>query len=108
DAIVVGSTLVNQLQQIVSRGVDPIESAVVTVGNFVAENAFNVIADKASLVGTVRSFSPGVRELIEQEIGRIVEGTCVAADVEYKLDYNRGYNAVVSHKEESEFLVEVA
>ncbi|WP_368652739.1 M20 family metallopeptidase [Ornithinibacillus sp. 4-3] len=108
DAVVVASTLVNQLQQIVSRRVDPIESAVVTVGNFVAQNAFNVIADKATLGGTVRTFTPEIRDLIEKEIGRIVEGVCVAADVEYKLNYYRGYPAVVNHKEETEFLMDVA
>ena len=49
DAIVIGSQLVTNLQQIVSRRVDPIESAVISVGNFVSDNAFNVIADRAKL-----------------------------------------------------------
>lgn len=108
DAIVVASTLVNNLQQIVSRRVDPIESGVVTVGNFVSENAFNVIADKAKLGGTVRTFSPEVRDLMEREMGRIVKGTCLSADVDYEFNYYRGYPAVVNHKEETEFLVELA
>ncbi|HEY2420624.1 MAG TPA: amidohydrolase, partial [Neobacillus sp.] len=57
DAIVTASQLVLNLQQIVSRKINPIESAVVTVGSFTAQNAFNVIADKAKLVGTVRTFN---------------------------------------------------
>jgi amidohydrolase len=57
DAIVAASQLVINLQQIVSRRVNPIDPAVISVGSFVAENAFNVIADKAKLIGTVRTFS---------------------------------------------------
>ncbi|OOP65695.1 peptidase M20, partial [Heyndrickxia oleronia] len=72
DAIVIGSQLVMNLQQIVSRRVDPIHSAVVTVASFVAENAFNVIADSAKLSGTVRTFNEDVRDFIEEEIERIV------------------------------------
>ncbi|WP_077617150.1 M20 family metallopeptidase [Bacillus sinesaloumensis] len=108
DAIVIGSQLVTNLQQIVSRRVDPIESAVVTVGSFVAENPFNVIADTASLQGTVRTFSEEVRTQIEGEIERIVKGTCMAADSSYTYAFHRGYPAVVNHEEQTNFLVEVA
>ncbi|MDR4887196.1 M20 family metallopeptidase [Fredinandcohnia sp. QZ13] len=108
DAIVIGSQLVMNLQQIVSRRVDPIESAVVTLGSFVAENPFNVIADSAKLEGTVRTFSEDVRSQIETEIERIVKGTCIASDCSYTYAYHRGYPAVVNHKEQTDFLVEVA
>lgn len=106
DAIVIGSQLVMNLQQIVSRRVDPIESAVVSVGSFVAENPFNVIADTAKLIGTVRTFNEDVRDQIESEIGRVVKGTCLATDSSYSYSYHRGYPAVVNHKNETEFLVE--
>ncbi|MEQ2525621.1 M20 family metallopeptidase [Bacillaceae bacterium CLA-AA-H227] len=106
DAVVIASQLVLNLQQIVSRKVSPVESAVVSVGSFVAENAFNVIADKAKLVGTVRTFNEDVRAFIENEIERIVKGTCLAADCEYTYEFNRGYPAVVNHDEETEFIVE--
>ncbi|MCC3355436.1 M20 family metallopeptidase [Bacillus sp. REN16] len=108
DAIVIGSQLVMNLQQIVSRRVDPIESAVVTLGSFVAENPFNVIADSAKLEGTVRTFSEDVRTQIEGEIERIVKGTCIASDSSYTYAFHRGYPAVVNHKEETDFLVEAA
>lgn len=108
DAVVIAAQLVLNLQQIVSRRVDPIESAVVSVGSFVAENAFNVIADSAKLKGTVRTFSPYVRNHIEKEIERIVKGTCLTADCDYEYDYNRGYPAVVNHDDETEFLAEIA
>ncbi|WP_167578562.1 M20 family metallopeptidase [Jeotgalibacillus proteolyticus] len=108
DAIVVGSQLVTNLQQIVSRRVNPIDSAVVTVGSFVADNAFNVIADSAKLIGTVRTFNPDVRTQIENEIERVVKGTCLAANCEYQYSYFRGYPAVVNHEAEMNHVVEQA
>lgn len=105
DAIVVGSQLVSSLQQIVSRRVNPIDSAVVTVGSFVSDNAFNVIADSAKLIGTVRTFNPEVRTQIEQEIERVVKGTCLAADCDYQYDYFRGYPAVVNHAAETDHII---
>ncbi|MFS0644838.1 amidohydrolase [Siminovitchia sp. 179-K 8D1 HS] len=108
DAVAVGSQLVMNLQQIVSRRVNPTEPAVVSVGSFVAENAFNVIADTAKLAGTVRTFSEDVRNQIESELETIVQGTCAAAGCDYRFGYHRGYPAVVNHREETEFLKEIA
>lgn len=108
DAIVIGSQLVMNLQQIVSRRVDPIESAVVSIGSFVAENAFNIIADSASIRGTVRTFNPDIRDRVELELQRIVEGTALLNDCTITCDYFRGYPPVVNHKPETEFLRSVA
>ncbi|WP_318246756.1 M20 metallopeptidase family protein [Bacillus norwichensis] len=109
DAVAIGSQLVVNLQQIVSRRVNPVESAVVSVGSFIAENAFNVIADTANLQGTVRTFSEDVRDLIEQEIEAVVKGTCLAnGDCGYEYNFHRGYPAVVNHKQETEFLAKLA
>ncbi|RBP92307.1 amidohydrolase [Cytobacillus firmus] len=108
DAIVTAAQLVVNLQQIVSRKVNPIDSAVVTVGSFVADNAFNVIADRAKLVGTVRTFNEVVRNNIEAEIERIVKGTCYTADSAYEYQFHRGYPAVVNHRKETEYLAELA
>ncbi len=57
DSIVIGSEVINALQKIVSRQVNPLQSAVVTVGVFQAGNAFNVIAENAKIEGTVRTLS---------------------------------------------------
>lgn len=108
DSIVIGSQLIMNLQQIVSRKVDPIESAVLSIGYFVADNSFNVIADQAKLGGTVRTFNPVIQDMIEKEVRRIVEGTCLAAGCDYDIKYNRGYPAVVNHEAETEFLAECA
>lgn len=108
DALVTGAQLVTSLQQIVSRRVNPVSPAVVTVASFIADNAFNVISDTAVLTGTVRTFDEDVRSFVEKEIGRITEGTCLAADCTAEYIFERGYPAVVTHKEETEFLLSAA
>ncbi|WP_417897415.1 M20 family metallopeptidase [Bacillus haimaensis] len=108
DAIVTGSQLVMNLQQIVSRRVNPVDPAVISVGTFVAENAFNVIADSAQLIGTVRTFNDDVRDQIEKEIDAVAAATCSLNGSTYEYTFDRGYPAVVNHKEETEFLVEIA
>lgn len=108
DSIVIGGQLIGNLQQIVSRRVDPLESAVVSVCNFEAKNPYNVIADTASMTGTVRTFKEDIRNFIETEIERIVKGTCFAADADYEYTYMRGYPTTVNHKEETEFVAGLA
>ncbi|MFB6465237.1 M20 family metallopeptidase [Cytobacillus sp. Hz8] len=108
DAIVTASQLVVNLQQIVSRRVSPIDAAVVTIGSFHSGNAFNIIADKATLIGTVRTFSEELRDKITMEIERIVKGTCQTADCSYQFEYIKGYPAVVNHEKETQFLIKTA
>ncbi|WP_053361813.1 M20 family metallopeptidase [Bacillus sp. FJAT-27251] len=106
DAIVTASQLVINLQQIVSRRVNPTEPAVLSVGSFMAENAFNVIADKAKLIGTVRTFSEEARSFIENQLEKVIQGTCLANECTYDYTFFRGYPAVVNHGPETEFLIE--
>lgn len=108
DAIVAGANLVINLQQVVSRRINPIESAVVSIGSFVANNAFNIIADKAIIEGTVRTFKDDIRSFIEKEMERIIQGTCLQANCNYQYQYVRGYPPVVNHERETEFLAECA
>jgi len=108
DAIVIGAQLVMNLQQLVSRRVNPVESAVLSIGSFVSQNAFNVIADSAKLGGTVRTFNPDIRDLMELEMRRVVDGTALANDCTINFEYVRGYPAVVNHAAETEFLKTVA
>lgn len=108
DAIVTASQLVINLQQIVSRNVNPVDAAVLSVGSFIANNAFNIIADKVVLSGTVRTFKPDVQQLIKQAIERVTHGTCLAAQCTYTLDYHHGYPAVVNHEAETVFLKQIA
>ncbi|WP_026575756.1 M20 family metallopeptidase [Bacillus sp. UNC438CL73TsuS30] len=108
DSVVIGAQLVGTIQQIVSRRVDPLDSAVISIGSFEAKNASNVIADTAFLQGTVRTFKESTREFIEAEIERVIKGTCLAADCTYRYEYQKGYPALVNHKEDMEFVANLA
>ncbi|RNF39617.1 M20 family metallopeptidase [Planococcus salinus] len=108
DSIVIGGQLINNLQQIVSRRIDPLESAVVSICNFEAKNPYNVIADTAVMSGTVRTFKEEIRSFIEKEIDRVIEGTCLVSGADYEYTYTRGYPTTVNHKEETEFIAALA
>ncbi|MCT4779540.1 MULTISPECIES: M20 family metallopeptidase [Exiguobacterium] len=108
DAVVLGATVVKELQSIVSRRLDPLQQAVLTIGTLHAGNTFNVIADSAQLTGTVRTFDPAVAEQIVREMERTIKGVCDAAGATYSFTYERGYPAVVNHPEETNLLRTVA
>jgi amidohydrolase len=108
DPVVTGTQLVTNLQHIVSRRVDPLKSAVLTIGSFKSGEAHNVIPDKAVLKGTVRTFDEEIRNNIEEMIENITEHTCKAAGGSYKINYNRGYPATCNHPAETKLLVEAA
>lgn len=102
DAVMVGTNIVSQLQQVISRRIDPLEPAVLTVGTFVAGQAFNVIADEAKLSGTVRTFTPETQTRIIAEMERTIAHICSASEAHYELDYIRGYPAVINHPTETD------
>lgn len=108
DSLVVGSQLVLNLQQIVSRRVDPLKPAVVTVGSFNGGNAPNVIPHSVKITGTVRSFDDDVRTLIEESIRQITLSTCEGAGATSRLEYTRGYPAVINHAEETKKIEDLA
>ena len=108
DTLVAGAQLVLALQQIVSRRVNPLDAAVVTVGSFTSGNAFNIIADTAKITGTIRTFNEDVRQFISEEIESITKGITSASHCSYKYHYMQGYPAVVNHEAETKFLVEKA
>ncbi|MBD2000925.1 amidohydrolase [Leptolyngbya sp. FACHB-541] len=97
DSIVVGAQVVNALQTIVSRNVDPLKAGVVTIGSFHAGHARNVIANTAKLQGTVRYFDPGLEGFFEQRMEQIVSGVCQSHGASYELDYKRIYPPVVNN-----------
>lgn len=101
DSIVIGSQLILALQQIVSRRINPMDAAVISVGSFEAKNAYNVIADTAKIIGTARSFSADVQLRLQKEIQRVVDGICLSADVTGHLLYKIGYPALVNYHEEA-------
>ncbi|KYG33135.1 M20 metallopeptidase family protein [Alkalihalobacillus trypoxylicola] len=106
DSITVATSIVQQLQQIVSRNVDPLKSAVISIGSFHAGEAFNVIPDTAKIVGTVRTFEEGIQSFIIERMNQVVNGICLAAGADYEFDYKKGYPTVVNSKTETEKLVQ--
>ncbi|MCU0303273.1 MAG: M20 family metallopeptidase [Thermoanaerobaculales bacterium] len=107
DAIWVGAQVVDALQGIVAREVDPRSPAVVSVGTFSAGNRFNIIAGSAELTGTVRTLDPAVRDQVESAIGRIVDGVCTAHRATCEVDYQRFTPVLVNDPELTRASVEV-
>jgi amidohydrolase len=108
DTVLVGAQIVNQIQSIVSRNVDPVQSAVVSICVFHAGDTGNVIPQTARLVGTARSLTPAVRDRLEQRLHEIVEGTARLYGASAKLTYNRDYPVTRNHERQTEFAVAVA
>ncbi|SEO70039.1 amidohydrolase [Amphibacillus marinus] len=108
DAIVIGSQLVTNLQQIISRRLDPLNTAVLTIGKFQAGDSFNIIADQAVLDGTVRTFDPKLQDQIIDEMDTIIKGTCAAYGASYQFDYLKGYPPVINHRQEAQRILEVS
>ncbi|NDJ18907.1 M20 family metallopeptidase [Myxacorys almedinensis] len=96
DSIVVAAQVVNALQTIVARNLDPIESAVVTVGTFQAGTACNVIADTAHLSGTVRYFNSNYAGYFGRRIEQIIAGVCQSHGAHYELTYQSLYPPVIN------------
>ncbi|KGR80213.1 amidohydrolase [Ureibacillus manganicus] len=108
DAILTASQFVTQLQSIISRRVNPLKSAVISVGHFEAINPFNVIAGKVELKGTVRTFDEDLRTLIENELELLLKTVCEGSHATYEYKYVRGYPPVVNHPNETKFLSNIS
>lgn len=106
DSIVIGAQLITQLQQIVSRRIDPLETAVLSIGIFEAGNAFNVIADKAKLIGTVRYLNRDIQEQVIQEMEKIIKGVTIANNCTYTFKYEKGYPPVINHPNEAQLILD--
>lgn len=109
DTTVVASHIVLALQSIVSRNVDPVEQAVVSVTSFETESkAFNVIPQHVTLRGTVRTLESAVRDLAETRLKELVESTAAAYGATARVNYMRGYPVMVNSDTETDFAAGVA
>lgn len=90
DAVVAASALVMQVQTIISRSINPIESGVITLGKFEAGTIRNVIADHARLEGTIRGLTQVMIEKIKERVQEICEGIEKSFEVEVRLGLNQG------------------
>ncbi|MBV8790414.1 MAG: amidohydrolase [Pseudolabrys sp.] len=108
DAVVVGAQIITNIQTIVSRNVDPLKSAVISICMFRAGNADNVLPQTVQLRGTARSFDPDVRDMIERRLQEVVDGTAIALGAKAKLTYVRNYPVLSNHPKETDFAAAVA
>lgn len=108
DTIVVGAALVQAVQSIVSRNVDPLQPVVVTIGSFQAGTTNNVIAEKCRMKGTVRSFDVEMRKLAHERLEAIVRHTCEMYGTEVEYGMRIGYPPVVNDEREAERFFGVA
>ncbi len=108
DTILVGAQMINQMQSIVSRNVDPLESAVISITMFQAGNTDNVIPQTALLRGTARSLIPEVQDLLEKRLHEVVEGTARLYGAKAKLTYRRDYPVTRNHERQAAFAASVA
>jgi amidohydrolase len=108
DSVMVGAQLITALQSIVSRSVDPLEAAVVSMCEFHAGNARNVIPQTAEIRGTVRTLTPEIRALVGKRVREVVEGVAHLTGAKINLEYIPGYPVVVNHAAQTDFAFRVA
>jgi hippurate hydrolase len=108
DPIMVGAQIITQVQSIVARNVDPVDSAVISLCVFQAGTAENIIPQTARLRGTARSFRPEVRDLLERRLREMVEGIAQAHGANATLTYRRGYPVTRNAEAQTAFAAAVA
>jgi len=108
DSVLVGAQIINNLQSIVSRNVDPLESAVVSICMFHAGTTDNVIPQTAQLRGTARSLTPQVQDLLEKRVPEIARGTAELYGAKATVKYRRGYPVLKNHAAQTDFAAAVA
>ncbi|WP_424765881.1 amidohydrolase [Paenibacillus sp. sgz302251] len=108
DTIMIGSALVQSIQSIVSRNVNPLHPAVVTIGSFQAGSTNNIIAERCKLKGTVRSFDEKTRMMIHERLEALIKHTCDMHGAAYEYHMRIGYPPVVNDVNEAERFFKVS
>lgn len=108
DPVVAAVAMVQAIQTIVSRNNDAQERLVVSVTQINTGTATNIIPDSARICGTVRTFDPHVRDMVEKRMGEIVAGQAASFGLSAELDYDRGYPATVNDTAKTAFAADVA
>ena len=108
DPLLVAFQLVQGLQSIVTRNINPLESVVLSVTKIHCGDATNIIADDCMVEGTVRCFSEDVLKAIETRMGKISQDLCAAFECEGQLVFERSYPATINHVAQAQYMREVA
>jgi len=98
DMVIAACTLVNQLQTVVSRNVDPLDSAVVTIGKITGGTVQNIIAERARLEGTIRTLSPESMKKVKQRIRSLIKGIEIGFECEATIDFGSMYHQVYNNE----------
>lgn len=96
DPVDIGCQVVGALQRLVSRKMDPLKPAVVTVGSFHAGTTFNVIPETATLCGTARTFDKAVWDSWPRRIEDVVKGVCQSMGADYEIRFAKGYPPTIN------------
>lgn len=108
DPVIVASSIVQAFQTIVSRNVDPVESAVISVTKIEVGDTNNVIPQTAYMMGTVRTLTPEIRDLVEKRMSTVAENLGAAFEANVAFKYQRLYPVTCNHGEQTAFAVDVA
>jgi amidohydrolase len=104
DPVVVASQVINALQIIISRELDPIDNAVLTIGKINGGSAYNIIADEVEMAGTVRVLKPGLNMIIREKIEKILKNVTSAMNAKYDLEYGDMYPVTINDKKITELV----
>jgi amidohydrolase len=107
DPIMVAVQIAQSWQTVVSRNSNPQDAGVLSITQIHAGSATNVIPDEATLIGTVRTFSIDVLNMMERRMRSIAEFTAAAFDAQIDFQFNRNYPPLINHAQETEFAVRV-
>lgn len=108
DALLTGAQLVTALNTVISRNIDPLENAALSIGVFRSGDMPNIVADTAVIQGTVRTFNEGTREKVFTRIEEISQGICQAAGAKFSLSKTLGFPPVVNEKKLADIAVKTA
>lgn len=108
DPVLASAGFITALQSIVSRNVNPLETAVLTVGSIHGGNASNVIPESVELKLTARAFSPAVRDLLEKRVPDLARAQAESFGARADVNYRRGFPPVINHALETVFARKVA
>ncbi len=108
DPIVVAAQLIQAWQTVVSRNVDPLEAAVVSVTQVHAGNAWAVIPEDVMLRGTVRTFNPAVRDLVAARLHQLATGICTSHQCDLEWRHEHRFPATVNSANEAQFAAQTA
>jgi hippurate hydrolase len=108
DPIVTAATLVQVFQSIASREIDPVDNAVISVTKIAGGSTHNVVPERVTMMGTVRTFKPATQDFIERRLGEAARGVAAAHGLEARLHYHRGYPATVNSAREATLAADAA